>query len=206
MKMKIKAINFRNTYLNDREVKGLIILLSLFAAGMILGAGMWRTDNQNATIMNNLFNELINYRNNLSFFDIFCNSFIFNFAVMFLVIFFGYSPIGSVFVSTIPLIRGMCYGILSGYLYSLHKLQGVGYYLLTVFPSALLINIFIIIASNNACFLSVDILSVIMKKMNSDKLQVNKNLKINIVCIVICVISAIFQSVTIKTFSYLFQF
>ncbi len=208
--MKIKAIKFRKTeilkHINDREVKGAIILTSMFAAGMIFGAGVWRLNNQNTQIVANIFSEIIATRNESSFFTIFINGIIFNTVFIVLIILSGYSCYGSVFVFVVPMIRGVAYGIISGYLYSNFLMNGIGYYLLTIFPSAVLCNTIMIFASDNACFLSLDILSVIIGKKQADSSMLSKNIRTLVLYVVFLVLSSIAECITIKAFAYLFRF
>ena len=208
--MKINAIKFRKaeivSRINDREVKGAIILVSMFAAGMIFGAGVWRINNRNTQIAGNLLSELIAMRSDSSFFSIFINGIIFNSVFLLVIIMFGYSCYGSLFAFIVPMIRGVGYGIFSGYLYSEFLMNGIGYYLLTVFPSAVICNTLMILASDTACFSSLDILSVIIGKKQADASMLGKNLRTVVIYIAFLVLSSLLECVTIKAFAYLFKF
>ena len=208
--MKIKAINFNRikiiNQMSDREVKGLIVLVAMFTAGIIFGAGMWRTDNLNNQITTNIINEFIVTRNVSSGFSLFINSLIFNMGFLIIIIMSGCSCIGSLFVFVMPLIRGVGYGIISGYLYSNFFMNGVGYYLLTIFPAAALFNTIILLASNSACFLSLDILAIVTGRKQTDITLLRNTLKTVFIYIFILIATSIIESVTIKAFAYLFKF
>ena len=80
--MTIKTIKFKSINNSDpekdREVKGLIIAVSLFAAGMIIGAGLLKNSTFNNPDFIALFNNFIQIRAKQKVYQLFSNSLIVN--------------------------------------------------------------------------------------------------------------------------------
>ena len=63
----------------------------------------------------------------------------------------GFSLIGYVFLTAVPLLKGLGLGAVSGYLYASYKLTGLAYCLLIIYPGAVVSTFALIIACNDSC-------------------------------------------------------
>lgn len=209
--MTIKAFNFikinnlKNK--NDREVKGMIITLALFAAGMIIGAGLLKyTSNNNNNEFITIFNEYAIMRTEQKAFRTFLNSLAVNLFFIFLINFAGLSCIGIPITVFITLIKGIGLGFFAGYLFSQFSMSGIGYYLITVLPGAVVSNTALLLACNSAVFLSADILAIVLIKKQSDENLIKNYLKKNMLLIIICITASMIDCILIKAFSFMFVF
>lgn len=207
--MKVSAIKFSGfKKLNlgqDREVKGAIIAVSVFASGMIIGSGFW--NNHVCTdFFLKLFDYFIDVRSRYSFSELFAYELAFNCVFLMCILMTGFSSLGCFVMPVIPFLRGVGYGILSGYLFCEYMMTGIGYYLITVFPSAVIINSVFILTCINSCFSSSDILSVLMMKKQPEESHIRNYLRLSLVYTLLILICTVFDCIIIKAFSVFFTF
>ncbi len=205
--MKIKAIKFAGfkkiNLGQDREVKGAIIAVAVFASGMILGAGFWNK-HISSDFFIKIFDYFVNVRSHNTFNDLFISTLIFNFLFLLCIVVTGLSSVGCFFMPIIPFFRGFGYGILAGYLFCEYMMTGIGYYLMTVFPAAVIINAVFILACINSCFSSADIMSVLMLKKQPEESHIRNYLRLSLVYVLLIFICTIFDCIVIKAFSVFF--
>ena len=208
--MTIKALNLKNINRlkneSDREVKGLIITVALFAAAMILGAGTLKHTSDYAGEYSDFFSTYLINRADEKIYTIFFNAMSLNLLLLLLINFAGLCCIGIPILILIILIKGFGFGFFAGYLYSQFSINGIGYYLITVFPGAVISITALLIASNNSAFLSSDILSVSLAKKQADGNLIKNYIKQNIIIIVAYIIASIIDSILIKAFGFMFAF
>lgn len=208
--MTIKAFNLKkiNSLKNesDREVKGMIITFALFAAAMIIGAGTLKYSALSISEYTDIFSRYIIMRSSEKMHTIFLNSVSVNLFFLLLINFAGLSCVGIPLTVLIILIKGLGFGFYSGFLFSQFSMSGIGYYLITVLPGAVLSNTALLLACNNSAFLSADILAVTLSKKQSDENIIKNYLKKNAVIIAICIIASIIDCVLVKAFEFMFMF
>ena len=208
--MKIKTINFKKfhnlDYEKEREVKGLIITIALFTASMIIGAGLFRSTSANISEFSDIFDNYILTRSDETVLQLFFNSLIINLTFILISFFAGMSCFGFPITVILPVIKGLGYGVISGYLFSQYTMSGIGYYLLTILPGGIIANSTLLFTCNEACFLSADILMIVLEKKQSDKNKIILYTKKIILLITISVFSSFLDSLLVKAFSYLFTF
>lgn len=128
-----------------------IFLLTLtFAAGLVIGALMLKNESitDKISVIINTYSKL---RAEQGILNNFFNSFAINGLLAAINIFFGFSLIGYPCIIILPLLRGMGIGAVCGYLYSVHKLAGLGYSLLMIYPGAVVAVLALILACNDSC-------------------------------------------------------
>ena len=205
--MKIKAIKFTGfKQINigqDREVKGAIIAVSVFASGMIIGSGFWN-NHISTDFFLKIFDYFIDVRSRNSFSELFASELAFNCLFLFFILMTGFSSVGCFVMPVIPFLRGFGYGILSGYLFCEYMMTGIGYYLITVFPSAVIINSVFILTCINSCFSSSDILSVLMMKKQPEESHIKNYFRLSLVYTLLILICTVFDCIIIKAFSVFF--
>ena len=147
---KFKVYNgkkIKNFYENSR----IWFLLIMFSAGIIIGALNINKDNLIAEELNNVVNIFKEIRTGQGITKIFMSSFAVNGAFLFADLFLAFSLIGYPLILWIPLLKGLGIGAFSGFLYSSFGMIGLGYYLLIIFPGALVSAFALINACNDAC-------------------------------------------------------
>ena len=208
--MTIKAFNLKkiNNLKNesDREVKGLIITVALFTAAVILGSGTLKHSSDFAGEYSDFFSQYLINRTNEKIYTIFFNSISLNLLLLLLINFAGLCCIGIPILILLVLLKGFGFGFFAGYLFSQFSINGIGYYLITVFPGAVITNTMLLIASNNSVFLSSDILSVSLAKKQADANLLKNYIKQNIIVIAAYIIASIIDSILIKAFGFMFVF
>ena len=210
--MKIKTIRFKKkpelSSEQEREVKNMIIMIALFAAGMIVGAGIIKKGSSTELLddFTSIFNIYIDHRNTLNAFKLFVNAFIVNLILIAADFCAGMSCIGMPVTVIIPIFKGVGYGVLSGYLFIQYAMNGIGYYLLTVFPSAVIASSVLLLSSSSASIMSKEILSVTLEKKQPDSTIAIKYIKRYAVYFAGIVLASAVETILIKAFSYLFVF
>lgn len=208
--MTIKTIKFKKINSIDpekeREVKGMIIALALFASGMIIGAGLIKSASADAGEFAAIFNNYISMRLEQKTYQLFINSLLINLICILVANFSGMSCIGVPLAVFIPVIKGFGSGFIAGYLFSEFAMNGIGYYLLTILPGGIIANAALLIACNDACFMSADILAIMLAKKQSDEILIKNYLKRNVIILFISVIASVVDSILVKAFAYLFVF
>lgn len=208
--MTIKALNLKKInnlkIESDREVKGLIITVALFTAAMILGSGTLKHASDYAGEFSDFFRQYLTSRTDEKIYTIFLNSISLNLLLLLLINFAGLCCVGIPVIILIVLLKGFGFGFFAGYLFSRFSINGIGYYLITVFPGAVISNTALLIASNNSVFLSSDILSVSLAKKQADANLLKNYIKQNIIIIAAYIIASIIDSILIKAFGFMFAF
>lgn len=201
----IKKINgLQNGY--DREVKAMIITLALFAAAMIMGAGTLKHTSDYIGEYTDIFNNYLLLRSDCKIYEIFIRTFLLNFFFLSVVIFTGLSCTGIPIAVLMVLLRGFGIGFFAGFLFSRFSISGIGYYLITVLPGAIIANTALLLACHNAVFLSADILAVTLSKKQPEENTIKIFLKKNAIILLICIASSIIDSLLFKAFEYMFVF
>ncbi len=133
---------------NGKKVKSvfenskIFLLLIQLIVGIVFGAFISGRNNE---ALKNIADAYIRLRNS-GFISDFINSFAVNGTFILLSVFLGFSLIGCPLIYFLMFFRGLGIGSFCGYMYIEYKLTGIGYSLLTVYPS-LVIAIFALIMS-----------------------------------------------------------
>lgn len=190
----------------DREVKGGIIAVALFAAGMIIGSGMLRSETDSIISVVEIFDSFVAQRLENKVSEILVNSLCVNIVCIILAFVSGCSCIGLPLAVALPVVKGLGTGFLGGYLFSQFAMSGIGYYLLTILPGAVISNSLLIIMCNSACFMSVDILAVVLSKKQPEDCSIKLYIKKFLIILLIASVASLLDCLLAKAFSYLFVF
>ena len=191
---------------NIVENSKIFVLAFLFVAGVFMGAvsGNCKSEISNKTA--EIINSFIISKNQNEFVDIIIDSFISNGILMFTNVFLAFSLIGYPLLIWLPCIKGIGLGAFAGYLYSAYKITGLGYYILTVFPGAIVSTVALIIACNDSCDYSKN---AFMKSLRGRGQFEKDETKIFLIrqsiMIGICMISSIVDSIFTLAFSRFFE-
>lgn len=133
------------------ENSRIYFLSGLFAIGIIVGAA---AINSNSIIIDKIAEITESYsfiKSQQGGVENFCNSLSVSTIWSMLSIFLGFSLLGYPLIMWLPFFRGMGLGIVSGYLYSIFKMTGLGYCVLTIYPGAIVSTFAFILACNDSC-------------------------------------------------------
>lgn len=208
--MKIKTIRIRRSFdippERERDVKGMILALALFAFGMIVGAGLLKSGSSDfIRDFTSVFDLYTEARNSQKIYTVFFHSIAVN--TLFLVSAFGFglSCIGLPVTVLLPVVKGLGMGIVSGYLFSHFAMSGIGYYLLTIFPGAVLTNSALLLACNASSLMSIDILATVTSRKPADTGLVKNYLKKYLILLIVTLTGSLIDAVLTRSFSYLFS-
>ena len=208
--MKIKTIRIKRSFdippERERDVKGMILTLALFAFGMIVGAGLLKSGSSDfIRDFTSVFDLYTEARNSQKIYTVFFHSIAVN--TLFLVSAFGFglSCIGLPVTVLLPVVKGLGMGIVSGYLFSHFAMSGIGYYLLTIFPGAVLTNSALLLACNASSLMSIDILATVTSRKPADIGLVKNYLKKYLILLIVTLTGSLIDAVLTRSFSYLFS-
>ncbi len=201
--MTLKTINFRNRInINsgqEREVKIMIILLSIFMSGIIFGIGFTANNSENLI---NYFDKFI-FEDN-SFSSVFFNSVLINSLFLIIIFISGFSSIGIPAVILTIVLKGVTIGIFSAILVCQYTLSGIGIYLLSYFPTNIIYAVTLLLSSDYSIIQSMDILSLIYENSFNEKIQIRKFVYKNIVLIFLILIASISDGLLMILFGNLY--
>ena len=190
--MTLKTINFRSKINLDlqqeREVKIMIILLSVFFSSIIFGISLTTYSKET---MINVFNSLFNEAD--SFLTAFFNSSIINLTFVVIIFVSGFSCIGIPTVVLPVILKGLGIGSYCTYMVSEFGMSGIGIYLLTSFVPNIIFVVAFLFASDIGILQSVDILSLIYDK-NQNKVLIRKYVYKNLFLIISVIIGSISEA------------
>lgn len=134
------------------ENSRLYLMLLLFVVGLIIGA--LAIENSASLLVTEIRGIVESYkvlRMQQSFMNNFAFSLLVNLMFIGASVFLAFSLIGYPFIIWLPLFKGIGMGAVCGYLYSVYELTGIGYALLTIYPSAIIAVIAIVVSCNDSC-------------------------------------------------------
>ena len=188
------------------ENSRIILLLLLFAIGLIAGALSNNGESEISDKIAEIAKSFIISRNQNGFIDIIINSFLSSGLLMIINLFLAFSLIGYPLLIWLPCIKGIGLGSIAGYLYSVYKITGLGYCILTIFPGAIVSTVALIIACNDSCDYSKN---AFMKSLRGRGQYEKDETKIfiirQLIMIGICIVSSITDSAVSVMFSRFFE-
>lgn len=209
--MKSKRTYYNGTYVNKvgKKLLGnyrIMMLLALFAAGIVVGARIINSENSEITdYLVDVFKSYTLQRSRQKLISSFCHSLL-SVAVYTLGAYLlGLCVIGAPAILAVPFVKGLGLGIVMGYLYSAYAWKGVGYAVLIVFPGALISAFSLILCCSESFIMSLGLFSLI--KGNKAPMISDFFKAYNIryfVFLIISVFSALVDSVLAKAFGSLF--
>lgn len=208
--MKIKTIRIKHTYdvpaEIERDVKGMILILALFAFGIIVGAGLLKSNSSDfIRDFISVFDIYTAARGTQKIYTVFFHSVLVNLLFFLSAFGFGLSCIGLPVTALLPVVKGLGMGIVSGYLFSHFAMSGIGYYLLTIFPGAVLTNSALLLACNTGSLMSMDILASVTARKTPDGELMKNYLKKCFILLILTVAGSLVDAVLTRSFSYLFS-
>ena len=202
--MKINAIKFSNIKREaagqESELKALILFSALFACGMIIGAGIFNTDNEITDIIKNILTDLfLNDKTSI------ISTIALNISFLAILIFMAFNCTGIPVIIISVFIKGIGFGVISGYLLSEFLLAGIGYYLMIILPAGILLCAAFIIAGIYSYFAAFDLIKILSGRKSADKQYISDYFIKIIPCIIMTIIASFLSVFSCTAFSGLFE-
>lgn len=204
-----KLLYTRNNVARIAIPKEILIFSLLLILGILIGVFTAKNGNSNIlTQVKNMFDSFYSIRENQSIILSACNSLKVSGVFWIINLIFGMCIIGIPFVSVIPTIRGLGIGLVTGYIYSIYGLKGIGYCFLVIFPGALISFIALIYSVSDSFKMSLCTLGVSLntgtQKGGADKIKIF--IIRQIFYLILFVIAAFVDGITNNLFAGIFNF
>ncbi len=191
----------KNMFENSR----IYILAALFAAGIFTGAFLLNKNTDIYSEISNISEEFLLTRSQQGIGDNFIDSLTVNLCFNASVLFFAFSLIGYPLIIWMPFLRGMGLGAFSGYIYSVYKFTGLGYCVLTVYPSAIISTFAFIISCKDCCDYSKNAYAKAIKgrgqfEKDETKIFLTRQIIFSGICAVSSVTDAVFSALFVRLF------
>lgn len=191
-------------YRKLKEYHKLVLLTALFLAGTIIGALIIKnSENEIITTLTKIFENHQHSRTTQPMITTLFNSLLTNTSFLAICFTLGLCCVGKPIISLIPLIRGLGFGMISGYLYN-NDLSGIGYYVLIVFPGAVLASVALLLSCNESIRMSGDILAIITAKQQASTGKLRLYLSRYALIVLLSSTASIMDMLLTKAFSFLF--
>lgn len=188
------------------ENSRIFFLTILFAIGIIFGAVMIDNPSDLISEVKDIAVSFVQSRAEKGIGENFFDSLKICLSFNILSVFLGFSLIGYPLVMWLPVLRGLGFGALSGYMYSAYKLTGLGYCVLTVYPGALVSVFAFLIACNDSCEYSKNAFAKAVKGRGQfEKGETKYFLTRQILFAAICILSSAIDAVFTALFTGFFE-
>lgn len=161
MKQRRKSLYYSKNRVSQLPIRREILMFSiLLLSGLLIGVLVAKNGNESILAqVSRMFDSFYSVRENQSIGASVINSLKVSCAFWLINILFGLCIIGIPFVTAIPVIRGLGIGLVTGYIYSIYGIKGIGYCFLIIFPGALISFIALIYAVSDSFKMSLYTLS-----------------------------------------------
>lgn len=161
MKQRRKSLYYSKNRVSQLPIRREILMFSiLLLSGLLIGVLVAKNGNESIlTQVSRMFDSFYSVRENQSIGASVINSLKVSCAFWLINLLFGLCLIGIPFVTVIPVIRGLGIGLVTGYIYSIYGIKGIGYCFLIIFPGALISFIALIYAVSDSFKMSLYTLS-----------------------------------------------
>lgn len=161
MKQRRKSLYYSKNRVSQLPIRREILMFSiLLLSGLLIGVLVAKNGNESILDqVSRMFDSFYSVRENQSIGASVINSLKVSCAFWLINVLFGLCIIGIPFVTVIPVIRGLGIGLVTGYIYSIYGIKGIGYCFLITFPGALISFIALIYAVSDSFKMSLYTLS-----------------------------------------------
>lgn len=204
--MKMKTISLKHKkrdIIDEFDKRLLILMITLFAAGVIIGSGtinLYESNIITKVITTYIKSDFLEAK------QLFIVSFIVKSVLLFIIINTGLSCIGSTITMLIPMCIGMIYGVFISFLIVNFKAMGYGYFILIELLPSVLIIFVIITSSIQSVKMSKTLLKAVTTKIQYDKETLFLYLKSYIIPFALILASVVIEIILRELFLQLFKF
>lgn len=188
------------------ENSKIYLLTVFFAVGILFGASVISKDYEIIEKIGNLAESFTALKAEQGIWQNFSNSVTVNSLFMFAELFFSFSLLGYPAIMVLPFFKGMGYGIVSGYLYSVYKFTGLCYSLMIIYPGAVVSTFAFVLASNDGCEYSKNAyLKSVRGRGHFEKKETKIFLLRQLIFFAACAASSLIDALLSAAFSKLFE-
>lgn len=188
------------------ENSRIYIMTIIFAAGIIAGSLLLSSEAALPEKISDIVEGFSIIKSENSLLKNFVNSLFTNVIFIIINIFLGFSLIGYPFLLIIPFFRGLGIGAICGYLYSVHRLTGLIYSILIIYPAEIVSVLAFMYACNSSCEYSKNAYyKSIQGRGQFEKNETKIYLCKQMLYIAICAASALIDTLFSKIFSVFFE-
>ena len=188
------------------ENSRIYIMAIIFAVGIISGAILLSAETAVHERISDIIEAFSTFRADNGVLKNFINSL--SVSILFIIInmFLGFSLIGYPFLLIIPFFRGLGIGVICGYIYSVHRLTGLLYSLMIIYPAEIISVLALMYACNSSCEYSKNAFyKSIQGRGQFEKNETQIYLCKQFIYIAVCIVSAFIDTLFSKIFSGLFE-
>lgn len=185
-----------------------LLLLSTFVISVLIGSLLVAKVSYFSSYAETFISDFVLERKEFNFYTVFKSSLISILPLYMLLFLFGTSVIGCVAVPLIPVVKGLLYGSVSGYLYTSYSLEGIMFNALLIIPS-LLVTVFGMVLLGKDAFDFSGVLSKICIKSgkpvnvyNDFKLYCTRSLIALLVAVIAIIFDVGMSALFIKYFNF----
>ena len=193
-----------------RRYSVVLIFVSAFLTGLVFGSiYASKADKQMLDSLDFLFTTNLDARLGQNAVSTFCACFASDFIFLFSVFLLGLTPWGIPVLPFIVFLKGFGTGITAGYLFSVHSLKGIVFYLFVLLPGTFLFCLALILFSSAAFTASGNMFWQIIadKKMGgSSHRYISDFLSRGVSCLILAFLSAVFDAALWGVFAGNFNF
>ena len=188
------------------ENSKIYFLSAFFAIGIIIGASAIKGDSAIVSKIAELIDSYTLIKSGQGGLENFCNSLSVSGSFIAVNIFLGFSLIGYPRIIWLPFFRGLGIGAVSGYLYSVYKLTGLGYSVLIIYPGAIVSTLAFILACSDSCEYSKNaFMKAIRGRGQFEKNETKYYIIRQLMFLLICAFSSLTDSLLSGAFSRFFE-
>lgn len=157
MKQRRKSLYYSKNRVSQIPIRREILMFSiLLLSGLLIGVLVAKNGNDSILAqVSKMFDSFYSVRENQSICSSVINSLKVSCAFWLINLLFGLCIIGVPFITVTPVIRGLGIGLVTGYIYSIYGIKGIGYCFLIIFPGALISFIALIYAVSDSFKMSL---------------------------------------------------
>ena len=184
-----------------KENSNIILLFSLFLCGLLIGCGIYNSyDDKDTAIFSNIINTLF-IQSNKGF--IFINSLLISSVVALITFCSGLCCVGYPVIYSIPLIKGIYYGIVASFMLHTYAIQGFSYFSATVLPGAIISVCSAIYACNISCITTKALASNVFANSRED-IKIKEYILKHLILFAVMFIGCIIDYLAVSLFSKIF--
>lgn len=185
-----------------KENSNTILLFSLFLCGLIIGCGIYNGyENKDSSVVANIISTFF-VQNNKGL--IFINSLLSSLMLILITFCSGLCCVGYPVIYSVPLLKGLYYGIFASFMLHKYAMQGFSYFSLTVLPGAIISVCSVIYACNISCETTKALASNIFAN-NREHIKIREYLLKYLILFSVMLIGCILDCFTVSLFSEIFS-
>lgn len=184
-----------------KENSNTILLFSLFFCGLIIGCGLYNSyKNKDSSLFLNIVNTFFIQNNKTA---TFINSLLSSLIIILIGFCSGLCCVGYPVIYSIPLLKGLYYGILASFMLHTYAMQGFSYFFLTMLPGAIIAVCTAIYACNLSCS-TAKVLALNVFTNNREEIKIKEYTIKHLILFAVMFIGCIIDYFTVSLFSKIF--